>query len=222
MPRLRLRRRAPAVILLVACGVLVRCSDRGADKRVMPSYDLFTSQLVQLSADLNGDGRTDQWSYMSGNRPIRGEADTDGDGRIDRWEYFDDRAALVTVGSSSANDGIEDTWTSPESSSGEIAVARARRRDRLVDRREVYRQGALVSAEEDSNADGKMDQWSVYENGALREVRLDTSLSAGRPDRRLVYDARGGLMAIERDPDGDGRFEAVQPALQPPASGVRK
>ena len=94
----------------------------------MPSYDEFTSQLVQISADLNGDRRLDQWTYMDGNRPIRGEADTDGDGRIDRWEYFDSRAALTQIGTSSLNDGVEDTWISPAASNGESRVRRSRRR----------------------------------------------------------------------------------------------
>lgn len=59
-----------------------------ATKRAQPSYDDFTGRLVQLSADQDGDGRADQWTYLDGNRPLRGEADANADSRIDRWEYF--------------------------------------------------------------------------------------------------------------------------------------
>ena len=76
-----------------------------------PVYDTYSGRLIQLSADQNGDGQIDQWTYLEGNRPLRGEADADGDGRIDRWEYFDANAQLTRVGTSSLNDGIEDTWT---------------------------------------------------------------------------------------------------------------
>ena len=78
-------------------------------RRAVPSYDAFTGRLVQLSADQDGDRRVDQWTYLDGNRPLRGEADTDGDGRIDRWGYFDANAQLQRVGTSSRNDGVEDT-----------------------------------------------------------------------------------------------------------------
>lgn len=184
---------------------------------MVPDYDTFTSQLVQLSADLVGDSGLDQWTYMDGNRPLRGEADTDADGRVDRWEYFDAQASLVQVGTSSLNDGIEDVWISPPTANGESQVARSRHRDRAIDRREVLREGALVRAEEDTNADGQPDKWDIYEGGILREARFDTTLSRGRADRRLVYDGRGQLTVIEQDDDGDGRFERM---VTPLAGGV--
>lgn len=188
----------------------VQCSPGdGPQTRVVPGYDTFTSRLVQLSADLDGDGRLDQWTYMDGNRPLRGEADTDADGRVDRWEYFDAQASLVRLGTSSRNDGVEDQWHSPALANGESQVARSRHRDRAIDRREVLRGGVLVRAEEDTNADGQPDKWDIFEGGALREARFDTTLSRGRADRRLVYDGRGQLIVIEQDNDGDGRFERM-------------
>jgi hypothetical protein len=107
------------------------CAEPAAGRRAVPSYDDFTGRLVQLSADQNGDGRLDQWTYLEGNRPLRGEADANADGRIDRWEYFNAESALVMVGTSSLDDGIEDTWTETlPAASGEVHVARSRRRDR--------------------------------------------------------------------------------------------
>lgn len=179
---------------------------------IVPSYDDFTSRLIQISSDLNGDHRLDQWTYMDGNRPIRGEADTNGDGRVDRWEYFDSRAALTQVGTSSLNDGIEDTWASPAPANGELLVRRSRHRDRAIDRWETFREGLLLRSEEDTNADGRTDKWDIFEDGVLREARFDTTLQRGRADRRLVYGAAGQLVTIEQDDDGDGRFERIMPA----------
>lgn len=188
------------------------CGPSAPAQLVAPSYDVFTSRLVQISADLNGDLRLDQWSYMDGNQPIRGEADTDADGRIDRWEYFDATATLTQIGTSSLNDGVEDTWTSPVSATGESRVRLSRRRDRAIDRWEVRREGVLVSSEEDTNADGRLDKWDIFEDGVLREARFDTTFARERADRRLVYGTQGQLIALEQDDDGDGRFERTTSA----------
>ncbi|MEO8677477.1 MAG: hypothetical protein ABI665_00430 [Vicinamibacterales bacterium] len=196
------------MVLLAA--TLAACADEPRTGTVTPSYDRFSARLVQLSADLNADGRIDQRTYMDGNRPLRGEADTDGDGRVDRWEYFDQQAALVRVGTSSLNDGIEDTWTwAAMTPAGERRVSLATRRDRQIDREEFFHEAVLARTEDDTNADGKTDKWDVYTNGVLREVSFDTKFTRGRADRRLIYDERGQLTGIEADDDGDGRFESL-------------
>ncbi len=194
--------------VIAALGLSIACGSEPQIGKVLPSYDTFTSSLMQLSADLNGDGRIDQRTYMDGNRPLRGEADVDGDGRVDRWEYFDNRAALVRVGTSSRNDGIEDTWTwATPAPDGVRRVSLSTMRDRHVDREEYFQGTVLIRDENDTNADGRIDQWEIFENGALREARFDTSFTRGRADRRLLYDVRGQLTGIEADDDGDGRFE---------------
>jgi hypothetical protein len=167
--------------------------------RAIPSYDVFTARLVLLSADQNGDGTLDQWAYMDGNMPLRGEADTDGDGRIDRWEYFGPKAELVKIGASSRNDGVEDKWTFPAPVNGETEIALSRRGDRLVDRHEYYRGQALVRVEEDVNADGLIDKWERYEGAVLREADFDTTFSTGTPNKRVRYDAQGKLEFLEGD-----------------------
>ena len=186
------------------------------------SYDPFTSQLIQLNADQNGDGRVDQWTFLNGNRPLRGEADTDGDGRIDRWEYFDERAALTRVGSSSLNDGVEDTWTWVSATGGESRIDRARRRDRQIDRREFYRGAVLVRAEEDTNGDGRTDRWDRYEGTILRQAEFDTTRANGRANRRLVYDATGRFLRVEADPELDGSFVTLIGAVPPDAGEGKK
>lgn len=182
------------------CGVIftVACEDGGAAaRRVTPSYDQFTRQLVALYADQDGDGRTDQWSYFEGSRPLRGEKDANADGRIDRWEYFNADAALEKVGSSSLDDGIEDTWTWPAGGDGVARIERARGRDRRIDRREYFTGGTLTRAEEDTNGDGRIDRWDRYEGSVLRQAEFDTTFAVGRPNRRLLYDAAGRFERVE-------------------------
>lgn len=190
--------------------------------RARAAYDPFTSKLIQLSADQNRDGTIDQWTFLDGNRPLRGEADTDGDGRIDRWEYFDANAQLQRVGASSRNDGVEDVWTYVQAVAGESRVDRSRGRDRHVDRREFFRGDALTRAEEDTNGDGRIDRWDRYEGQVLREAAFDTSLVAGRADRRLLYDPKGRFVAVEADARGDGTFMRLTGAAADAAkAGVR-
>lgn len=193
-----------------AAAVLAGCAMDARARPIRANYDPFTSRLVQMSADQNGDGRFDQWTFLDGNRPLRGEADTDGDGRIDRWEYFDTGSVLVSVGTSSRNDGIEDTWTFVAANAqGETRIVRSRNRDRQWDRVEYFRGAELVRTEEDINADGRPDRWDRYEGKVLREAAFDTTLQRGRPNRRLVYDAAGRFAAIEADDDGNGAFERL-------------
>jgi len=188
----------------------------------VPAYDTFSGHLVQLSADQDRDGRLDQWTYLDGNRVYRGEADADGDGRIDRWEYFDAKSQLVMVGTSSRNDGIEDTWTMVAPTNGEGRVDISVARDRHIDRHEYYVDHALVRVELDTNGDGRVDRWDRYENGVLREVQFDTSFNAARPDRRLLYDAQGRFAGAESDDDRDGRFERAASGVAMPPGDSRK
>lgn len=207
--------RAGILVVCALAALASACRPGAPPTLVVPSYDEFSSRMVQISADLSGDLRLDQWTYMDGNRPIRGEADTNGDGRIDRWEYFDTTATLTQVGTSSLDDGVEDTWTSPVAANGEFEVRRSRHRDRAIDRWEIRRENVLVRSQEDTNADGRLDKWDIFEGGVLREAQFDTTFSRGRADRRLLYGTQGQLVALEQDNDGDGRFERMTSAPAP-------
>lgn len=195
-----------AVILAMMC--LAGCEAAPpAGPAPRAAYDAFSGRLIQLSVDQNGDGRLDQWTYLDGNRPLRGEADSDGDGRIDRWEYFDANANLTRVGTSSAGDGVEDTWTWVVGA--ERLIERSRRRDRRVDRREFYDGTTLVRAEEDNNGDGRLDRWDTYQGGVMRVAAFDTTSAADRPNRRILFAADGRFERVESDDDGDGVFVTV-------------
>lgn len=206
---------SPQLRELVAAGCIAAIAGCAApnQQRAVPSYDDFTGRLIQLHADQNGDGRIDQWSYVDGSRPLRGEADTDGDGRIDRWEYFDASAALTLIGTSSRGDGVEDTWTYPSPSpDGDTLVVTSRNRDRAPDHREYFRGESLVRTEDDTNDDGRIDKWQRYEGSTLREAAFDTSFERGRADRRVQYDEKGRFAYVEEDTDGDGTFVRVEGA----------
>ena len=168
-------------------------------------YDALTRELIRLDADTDRDGVIDARTYVRATTVMRTEVDRNGDGRVDRWEYLAGDQ-IVRVGSSSALDGVEDTWTFPAAAGGEVVIDRALGGDRRPLRRETYRHDTLLRAEEDSNADGLPDKWEAFEGGRLRTVAFDTSGRAGRPDRRLVYDAAGQFDYLEVDEKRDGVF----------------
>lgn len=203
--------------------LLAGCSTPQPVQGVVAGYDDYTRRLLQLSADQNGDGRLDQWTYLDGNRALRGEADVDGDGRVDRWEYFDADGKVSTIGSASRGDGVEDTWTSTVvTAAGETHVATSTKRDRVRDRHAYYQGDMLVRIEEDTNADGMIDKWDRYDGQVLREVGFDTSFSRGRADRRALYDARGRFIGVEIDPEGDGTFVGAPGQPEKPRSPESK
>jgi hypothetical protein len=204
---------AKAGIAFSVLAIGLACAPASPARVIRPSYDAFSGRLIQLSADQDGDGRTDQWTYVDGTTPLRGEKDSDNDGRIDRWEYFGPQAELLTIGTSSRNDGIEDTWTWVSRVNGEGRVDLSVARDRHLDRHEYYVDTTLARVEQDTNADGRVDRWDRYESGVLREVQFDTSLKAARADRRLLYDSQGRFVGAEADDDRDGRFERVRRAF---------
>jgi hypothetical protein len=190
--------------MIALLSIVAGCARESAPTAI---YDRETRRLIRLESDLDSDGRIDQRTYMNGNLPVRGEADLDGDGRVDRWEYFDASALLRTVGTSSAADGNEDTWTWALTADGVHRVDRSRRRDRYVDRTEYYRGDSIERAEEDTDGNGLVDKWETFEAGRLKQVAFDTNHD-GRADRRLVY-LDSQRVAVEADEAGDGQWHAV-------------
>lgn len=141
---------------------------------------------------------------MDGSRVLRVEIDTDHDGKVDRWEYYGADQRLEKVGFSRANDGKEDAWSyaAPDGSIATLEISG--RRDGRVSRIEHYRQGVLVSADEDTAGTGRFDKWETYEDGHLSMVAFDTT-HRGTPDRRLLYGPNGSAR-VEIDAAGTGHF----------------
>ena len=201
-----------AIALFVAC-------DRKADearKRISPEYDKGTGKLVLLKYDSDGNGKVDTWSYMDGARVVRIEIDKNEDGKIDRWEYYDANQKLEKIGSSRAQDGKEDSWSYLAADGSIERIEVSPKHDGKTSRVEHYQKDVLVSAEEDSDGDGRMDKWDTYAGDRLASIAFDTT-HRGTPDRRLIYGADGSAR-LEVDPKGTGEFVAVNPQANSPSN----
>src|SRR6266850_5200907 len=141
------RRRA---CLVIACGSLaagVSC----ARPHVTAVYDPDTRLVSRLDYGDEASGRIAARTYFSNGRAARLEVDADSDGSVDRWEYYRADGTLMRLGTSSGNDGREDTWVTQAGDSMRVDIST--RRDGLVDRREFHERGALTRAEQDTNFD---------------------------------------------------------------------
>jgi len=79
--------------------------------------------------------------------------------------------------------------------------------DGIIDRTEFYdAKGAVVKVESDINADGKVDEWVYYENGAAIKGEKDIN-NDGKPDTTLIYDSKGVVIRTEADANGDGKID---------------
>ena len=167
-----------------------------ARERVTPVYDP-AGTIRRLDYDTDRDGHVDMRAYLENGRTVRIEADGNSDGVVDRWEYYRADGQLDRLGTSSESDGVEDTWV--VQTGDQMRVDIATRRDGVADRHEFHDKGVLVRAEQDTNGDGRIDQWQRFDGGKLRELLVDTSRSSGRPDTRLVYASDG---SVQRDDSG--------------------
>ena len=190
-------------LICVACDIRVN----EASKRIAPEYDKATGKLILLKYDSNGNGVVDTWSYMDGTRIVRIEIDQDENGTIDRWEYYSPDSKLEKIGFSRSNDGRQDAWSHPGPDGTIERIESSTRRDGKISRIEHYSKGLLVSAEEDSDGDGRMDKWETYAGDRLAWVAFDMT-HRGTPDRRLIYNADGSVR-VEVDTAGNGRFVGV-------------
>ena len=207
-----------AACALVVFALAVACSDPNREntrKTTIPTYDAKTGKLTQLTYDRDHNGVIDTWTDMDGTRPVQSRIDLNEDGKIDRWEYYDGTGQLTKVGFSRKDDGKPDAWAYPGPNGTVSRVEIASTGDeKRIDRWEHYdasearpngdAAGALVSAEEDTNGDGRPDRWETYDHGAIKTVAFDEK-GVGYPTRRLSYEG-GTLVLIEAGPDGKGGF----------------
>jgi hypothetical protein len=171
-----------------------------------PTYDPDTGRLTRLTADINGNGVIDAWTYMDGSLVLRTEVDGDEDGQIDRWELADERGRIVRTAWSRAKNGRADAWAQVDEQGRPVrAWMSAVGDESRPDRWEYYEAGALVRSEEDTSGRGRPDRWDTYEDGIVRTTAFDED-GDGRPDRRLTYDGNGQLLTIESDPDETGSY----------------
>jgi hypothetical protein len=175
---------------VLLCAALVAC----ARDRVTAVYDA-AGAIRRIDYDTDRDGRIDLRAYLITGRTVRIEADGNGDSVIDRWEYYGVNGELARLGTSSESDGVEDTWV--VQAADQMRVDISTRRDGVADRHELHEKGIAVRAEQDTNGDGRIDQWQRFDHGKLRELLIDTTLVSGRPNRRLVYADNGVLQRVE-------------------------
>lgn len=161
---------------------------------IKPSYNPKTGRLEKITYDRNHDGKLDAWVYMDGTRVVRAVLDENNDGAPDRWEYYDTGAGATAASPGQPPTGIL--------SRVEVST----RHDGKPSRVEFYEKGQQVRAEEDSDADGKIDSWETWVDGAEWRNLLDTD-GDGRPDRRLTYPKDGSSPIFEKA-DANGRFPA--------------
>jgi hypothetical protein len=196
--------------LAVVCTAFVAsaCSDPDRERikaTTKPTYDKTTGKLTELTYDRNKNGTIDTWTDMDGTRPLRSRIDLDEDGSIDRWEYYGDKGELLKVGFSRKKDGKPDAWAySGADGKVERVEISSIGDEHKIDRWEHYDASGLVSAEEDTNGDGRIDKWETYAGGALKSAAFDESAD-GKPDRRLTYD-NGQLTLIETEPNASGAY----------------
>jgi hypothetical protein len=151
---------------------------------------------------------------MDGTKPLRSRIDLDEDGTLDRWEYYGDKGEVVKVGFSRRKDGRPDAWaySGPDGKVQRVEIS-STGDETKIDRWEQYDAAGLISAREDTNADGRADKWEAYAAGALKSAAFDEN-GDGKPDRRLTYDAAGQLALIESDADASGAFARRVPVHQ--------
>ncbi len=204
---------AIAGTILLLTGAAACGSDSDTDPArtsPQPTYDPDTGKLTRLTADINGNGVIDAWTYMDGSLVLRTEVDTDEDGQIDRWEFADERGRIVRTAWSRAKNGRADAWALIDEEGRPVrAWMSASGDESRPDRWEYYEGGALVRSEDDTTGSGRPDRWDTYEHGVVHTTAFDEDAD-GRPDRRLTYDSSGQLALIETDPDDDGTYRRQQ------------
>lgn len=176
-----------ALAVLFASVAIVGCSrvEKPDEQVVVEATDqhpprarygtLSASGFEVVRADLNGDGKPDQWTFVDQEgRIVRVERDLNFNGRIDMWQYFDEAGDLIEEEMDLDLDGIVDVVTY-------YKEGRLHRREmstgfdgsfpitKFYDRR-----GQLLRVERDSTGDGRPDVWEYYEKGERVRIGWDT------------------------------------------------
>lgn len=138
------------------------------------------------SADINLDGRPDQFVFRDGEQVSWAMRDLDFDGEPDIYEYFDASGALVEqefqLDYDPAIDAVR-VYVGGHLARKELATGY----DGLFTLFKYYDvDGTLLRIERDNDADGAIDTWEYYDGGQLTR--------------------------IGRDQDGDGTPEVIEDA----------
>jgi hypothetical protein len=211
------RSRTAAIVLAAAIAAAAGCRDDARARlraTTHATFDHKTGKLTELTFDANRDGRIDTWTQMDGTRPVMSRVDRDQDGIVDRWEYYDGQGRLEKVGFSRARRDTPDAWAFAAGAGRLERIEASSKGDPAqIDRLERYATsgpvdanglGALLSVEEDSDGDGKVDRWETYEAGEIRTLEVDENHDGIR-DRRLTY-KNSTVVLVESEPDAAGQY----------------
>jgi hypothetical protein len=180
--------------VVTACGAACGPSRGSTPPAFHAEYNRDSGRLELLRHDTNANGIPETVSHLDGGRIVTVEVDLNEDGRVDRWEHYDKDGKLEKVGFSREHDGRENAWSYADATGAVIRIDVLGATAGRVIRTEHFDRGALVRAEEDTDADGMMDKSEVYEGGRL--VRLAFAAGPDRPAHALVY-APDGSVRIE-------------------------
>lgn len=139
-----------------------------------------------VKTDVNGDGKPDIISVMSGGKEVCRAVDLNFDGRFDTFVYLD------------AN-GVERRRESDFD------------RDGVIDEISTSQGGVVVSKQRETNLDGKLDTWDTYVGGKLTKRERDTT-GDGRIDQWWEFPSpdHPECPVIASDQDADGRPDVRQ------------
>ncbi len=190
------------LVCLISLGVCAACGAQATPVgKATPTYSATTGKLERLTLDRDGDGRPDTWAVMDGARLQSVEIDRHNSGHADRWEFYTEGNGAASTNATKPTAG-----TAFDRKTVLVRAEEANGPDgKTVTRREFYVDGVIARVEEDTDFDGKIDKWELYDHGALTRMDLDLT-GHGKPDRRLVYRADGTLDHMEVDPAGTGHF----------------
>ncbi|MFP4600718.1 MAG: hypothetical protein ACOC9W_05310 [Persicimonas sp.] len=176
-----------AVLLLLGAGTA--CGDQGdeaqrdsdeaarADKSAPDGIDqgrkrdgdLSTDGLNAETLDLNDDDEPDQWTFKSGDGPVRIERDMNFDGKIDLWQYFDAEGDVVEEEMDLDLDGRVDVVAYYKDGVVTRKAMSINFDDKFTIVKFYNKDGQLLRVERDQNADGRADVFEYYNSDGQRE-----------------------------------------------------
>ncbi|MAA79647.1 MAG: hypothetical protein CL916_10340 [Deltaproteobacteria bacterium] len=144
--------------------------------------ELEDGDILQL-IDLNQDGQTDVWNTFhprKNNSPIlvKKVLDINHDGMGDIWSYYGDDSKLI-------EEHFDMNF------------------DQVIDRKEYYQDGILISSIFDADGDDQPEATHRVKNGTLHRSKLDTT-GDGILDLWQALDKEGKVDKYVQDTDGDG------------------
>ena len=194
------------VAFVLTAGLTTTCQSPADPPRtaIEPVYNPDTGELTLLRHDANRNGIAETLSHMRGTKIVRIDVDIDEDGRVDRWEHYDAEQRLQKIGFSRAHDGREDAWSFADAAGAIARIEWAAPGTDRVTRTEHYEHGALVGAEEDSDANGAINRWETYDHGRLARLAFDAA-DADAATTVLTYRADGSVHVETLKPNLDRR-----------------